>query len=266
MEPDSHRLPEHLAAAVFSRAARLHLQSQGHLDSYSLAELLEAGQAANIPPEYIHQALHELHRPQPRRWRPLALALIAVTLGLGTWHYLFRPQPLPTFPQDVETLMRRKNCPQCSLSGADLRGKNLSNFNLAGANLRGADLTGANLSHANLQGADLRGAILDDTNLTIANLSGANLSGATINRANLTAANLQGVLANGTHIQAANLTGADLKAARLQGSNLTGTDLTKTNFQGADLDHVNMSGTILKNTDFRQAKNLETVDFSGAQR
>jgi uncharacterized protein YjbI with pentapeptide repeats len=41
--------------------------------------------------------------------------------------------------------------------------------------------------------------------------------------------------------------------------------LTKTTFQGADLAQVNMSGTVLKNTDFTQAKNLETVDFSGAK-
>jgi len=265
MEPSSHRIPEHLATAVFTRAARLHLQSQGRLDSYSLTELLEAGQAANIPPEFIHQALHELHHPQPNRWRPLAFALITVTLGFGTWHYLSRPPALPPSQPDLETLLRQKNCNQCPLNGVDLRGKNLSHFNLEGANLRGANLTGVNLSNTNLQGADLSGAILEDTNLANVNLSGANLSGAKINRANLAAANLQGVVANGTEIRSANLTGADLKATRLQGSNFTGADLTKTTFQGADLERVNMSGTILKNTDFTQAKNLETVDFSGAK-
>ena len=69
------------------------------------------------------------------------------------------------------------------LSGADLRGANpsgayLSRADLRGANLRGADLRGAILSEANLSGADLRGAYLGDANLSRADLSEANLSGA----------------------------------------------------------------------------------------
>jgi hypothetical protein len=44
------------------------------------------------------------------------------------------------------------------LSGADLRGANLSEADLLGANLSEADLRVANLSGANLSGADLRWA------------------------------------------------------------------------------------------------------------
>lgn len=258
MEPAQHRIPEHLAEAVFTRAARLHLQSQGHLNSYSLTELLEAGQAAAIPPEFIHQALHELHQsptPSPRRqlygwitrpgWRTVALAVTLITLSWGGWRTFSRPAPVATAQHRLETLFRQKQCEQCALNGADLRGKNLSGFNLQGVNLRGADLTGANFSHANLRGADLSGAILD--------------------QANLTAAHLEGAILNGVQMKLANLTGAQLQAARLQGSNLTGSDLTHANFQGADLEQVNLSGTVHKNTDFSQAKHLETVDFSGAK-
>jgi hypothetical protein len=249
MELRSHRIPEHLATAVFTRAARLHLQSQGHLDSYSLAELLEAGQAANIPPEYIHQALHELHQPPthqgtPTRWRLLALALVALTCMYGVWQYVSCRQPAS--PPQLETLMQRKTCPQCALNGADLRGRNLSNAHLEGANLRGADLTGANLSNANLRGADLRGAILDQANLTAADLSGAML--------------------NGAQIQLANLTGAKLIATRLTASTFAGSDLSHANFTTADLDHVNFSSAILTYTDFTAAKNRETANFSGAKR
>ena len=60
-----------------------------------------------------------------------------------------------------------------NLSGADLRGANLS-----GADLRDADLRGANLSGADLRGADLRNANLSGANLIGADLRGANLSGA----------------------------------------------------------------------------------------
>ena len=46
------------------------------------------------------------------------------------------------------------------LSGANLRGADLSGVDLSGATLRGVDLSGANLSGANLRGADLSGANL----------------------------------------------------------------------------------------------------------
>jgi uncharacterized protein YjbI with pentapeptide repeats len=58
-----------------------------------------------------------------------------------------------------------------NLSGADLRGANLSEANLSGANLRWANLNGASLSGASLSGA----------NLFKADLSGASLSGANLN-------------------------------------------------------------------------------------
>lgn len=258
MEPSRHRIPEHLAEAVFSRAARLHLQSQGHLQSYSLMELLEAGQAANIPPEFIHQALHELHQPAipsqwhriyqfltRSRWRTFVLVVTIVALSFGGWRIFSRPGDLEHSQPQIETLLRQEECQFCTLNGADLQGKNLSGVNLQGAKLRGANLTGANLSNANLMGADLSGAILD--------------------RANLTAASLDGATLNGVRMKLVNLTGAKLQATRLQGSNLEGADLTHADFQGADLEQVNMSGTILKNTNFTEAKHLETVNFSGAK-
>ena len=61
---------------------------------------------------------------------------------------------------------------------AILKGANLSEANLSGANLRGANLSEANLSGANLSGANLREANLSEANLSGANLSEANLSGA----------------------------------------------------------------------------------------
>ncbi len=64
------------------------------------------------------------------------------------------------------------------LSGAGLRGLDLSNADLSGADLRAADLRGTILRGATLAGADLAGtnvfkAILDDADLAGANLIGA---------------------------------------------------------------------------------------------
>jgi hypothetical protein len=69
----------------------------------------------------------------------------------------------PTAITQIGKLLETKECPACSLRGA-----NLSAANLAGANLNEADLSGANLSRANLLGANLLG-----TNLSNANLRGA---------------------------------------------------------------------------------------------
>ena len=60
--------------------------------------------------------------------------------------------------------MRGEEGGKCAdLSGANLRGANLSGADLSGANLRGANLSGADLSGANLRCAYLRGANLSGT-------------------------------------------------------------------------------------------------------
>src|SRR5215469_14876662 len=59
------------------------------------------------------------------------------------------------------------------LSGAGLRGLDLSGFNLSHADLRRADLRGTNFSQANLLGAHLEGANLFKAVLDDADLAGA---------------------------------------------------------------------------------------------
>ncbi|EAV0620107.1 pentapeptide repeat-containing protein [Salmonella enterica] len=105
-------------------------------------------------------------------------------------------------------------------SRADLRGANLYDANLRGANLCGADLRGADLYDANLCGANLRGANLRGADLYDANLCGANLRGANLYDANLCGANLCGA-----DLRGANLCGADLYDANLCGADLYGADL-----------------------------------------
>jgi uncharacterized protein YjbI with pentapeptide repeats len=85
----------------------------------------------------------------------------------------------------VAELVAAAHSAKKSLSGANLRGADLSRADLRGANLSGANLSGADLSGANLRGADLSGA-----DLRGANLRGADLSRADLRRADLRGANL----------------------------------------------------------------------------
>ena len=117
------------------------------------------------------------------------------------------PAPPPP-PEEIRHTLATmaKNCPNCNLAGADLKGVDLITANLAGANLAGADLSGANLRRANLAGANLAGAILVNTNLPGANLANCNmseadLSGANLIKANLTGAMTEGVILQGTHLE-----------------------------------------------------------------
>ena len=64
---------------------------------------------------------------------------------------------------------------------------------LSGAGLRGLDLSGFDLSRADLRSADLRGTNFCDADLSDAHLEGANFFKAVLDGANLTGAFLDGV-------------------------------------------------------------------------
>jgi len=84
------------------------------------------------------------------------------------------------------------------LSGADLRGADLTETNLNNADLRGANLVGADLSGADLVGSNLSGADLSGADLCFADLTGADLSEANLHRANLREADLTGTHSHNT--------------------------------------------------------------------
>ena len=73
---------------------------------------------------------------------------------------------------------RAKHDEKPDLSGAGLRGLDLSGYDLSRADLRGADLRGTKFCDADLSGARLEGA-----NFFKAVLDGANLAGAFLNAA-----------------------------------------------------------------------------------
>ena len=111
------------------------------------------------------------------RYLILTLALI-LPLSVGAYD-----------PEDLEKLKETNECPECDLSGA-----NLKFANLEWANLKEANLEGANLKDANLRGANLRGANLEGANLEGADLRGANLDGAYLKGANTKFASMKGAI------------------------------------------------------------------------
>ena len=118
------------------------------------------------------------------------------------------PAPAPPPEELRHTLAEMaKNCPNCNLAGADLKGVELITANLAGANLAGADLSRANLRRANLAGANLAGAIMVNANLPGANLANCNMSNANLTGANLIKANFTGAMTDGIQLQGALLEG-----------------------------------------------------------
>lgn len=112
-------------------------------------------------------------------------------------------------------LKNNKNGKCADLSGADLRGTNLSYADLGCADLRGANLRGTNLSHADLRWADLRCADLRGANLSNEDLRWADLRCADFRDANLSNANF-----GWADLRGADLSDVDLGCADLRGANL----------------------------------------------
>lgn len=98
MNNSDPRIPEASAPEVFARAAHLYAQAgQG----YSLEELIQAGAAANIPPEYIEQAVQEIRlnqvqtELQKQRLRDTLVGAGMVIALLSVWNVShFQPQTL----------------------------------------------------------------------------------------------------------------------------------------------------------------------------
>jgi uncharacterized protein YjbI with pentapeptide repeats len=103
---------------------------------------------------------------------------------------------------------------------------NLEPLDLRGANLEDAVLEGAELSYANLEGVNLKGADLYWVILFGANLKKSNLENASL---------------NGADLKEASLRGANLKNADLGPDNLGGV----TQLQGADLTDAVLDGMIV---------------------
>lgn len=161
--------------------------------------------------------------------------------GVEAWNQWRRKQPtLPILSRAI-------------LNSTDLKRVNFFAVDLSGANLRGSDLSGASLNRANLVRADLSGAILSD-----ADLSGTNLGEAHLNEALLLGADLSGARLFGTNLSDANLSDAYLSGTDLNRANLSGANLNGTNFSEAKV-----GWTIFTNIDLSRVERLDNVRHIG---
>ena len=171
-----------------------------------------------------------------------------------------------------------------NLSGADLRGQDLSRRSLASARLECADLAGANLTHAdlsravleeaNLSGATLRHTHLEETNFRRAhaesadfgsasgrepdfmeaNLVRADLSGAHLPSAVFIRANLGGVVAVELRAE-----GAVFRFAAMERADVAGADLSRSDLGSANLFRANLTRAIVAGASFENARLVAAV-------
>lgn len=179
--------------------------------------------------------------------------------------------------------LTRADLRDANLSGADLRGVDLEWADLTEADLRGVDLTKAVLKWAHLLKTDLFDADLSEADLSEANLSGADLSHAKLNRANLSQAylsevnlyhaslwqaNLSKAYLFGARLYEANLYRAELSGANLLKADLSGASLFEADLSEANLSRANFYSADLRGADLRRARlyeaNLSRVDLSRA--
>jgi hypothetical protein len=130
-------------------------------------------------------------------------------------------------------------------SGPNLAGKQLTNSSLSQyepSGLRCANLTGADLSGLSLVQFDFTSANLSKANLQHSDLSQATLVDADLSGANLTDATMIQVTANDAKLVGANLSGVDLTQADLTNADLSKANLSGTSFTQATLDHATFTG------------------------
>jgi uncharacterized protein YjbI with pentapeptide repeats len=167
-----------------------------------------------------------------------------------------------------------RNLTGYDLEGADLREYKFYSSTLDNANLAGADLRGAGFQNASMRGADLRNVIFGNTGLYGVDLSGANLGGVNmavpdlyLTEVNLQGAKLQGARlpASMTRVKLANtdLSGLSFRGVNLTDSDLTGATVTGANMEGADLGGVHMAGRDLRTVFLRGAGVGGGANWSG---
>ena len=131
------------------------------------------------------------------------------------------------------------------LTGATMRGADLTGLSVAGGRLNGADATRAVLDNLSLAGAEATGLIARDA--TSDRLKGA--AGANIYDARLTDADFRGALLNGVSLNHSRFDGADFRDATWNG-----VMADTASFRGADLQGLKGVSSSVYLADFTDAK------------
>lgn len=116
-------------------------------------------------------------------------------------------------PEDFGQLLQELSCPNCDLSGADLRFLDLTGANLEQANLTGANFYRSTLDDADLSGADLSRAYLADVSAIDANFNSAKFNEATLYNSDFTGADFYRTLFGDAYIEKSTFTNALLITA-----------------------------------------------------
>ncbi len=159
---------------------------------------------------------------------------------------------------------------ECDLTGADLDRALVSVrypdatrmllADLTGATMRGADLTGLSVAGGRLNGADAREAILDNLSLAGAEASGLDARDATSDRAGAAAgANIYDARLTDANFEGAVLKGVSFNRSRLDGAKFKGAtwvavEANTASLRGADLTGLKGSGSTVYLADFGEAK------------
>ena len=131
-------------------------------------------------------------------------------------------------PEDLNRLIKEKECVNGAFSSCDLEGAVLKDLDL-----RGAKMEGANLKGAIIENTDLTGAVLEEADLsrfskfTKAIMQSVNLDQSTVlfseyNVTDLTDAQMTDMTIKGVKFRGANFSDVDLKGTSLKFSDLTG--------------------------------------------
>lgn len=205
-------------------------------------------------------------------------ALSILRSGVRNWNEWRRveihgDEPSGTLRYPTTTLSSKPDVGVIDLRGAELpdielRGAQLEHCSLEGANLAGADLRQANLSwtilaETNLKGANLKRASLNGTYASFAKFDGARLGGATLSNATLHIANFAGCELVGASFADSDLRDANLNSANLSGSSLHLTRFIRTHLNDTVLTEAKMGGTILSDVDLSTASGMESIFHSG---
>lgn len=179
--------------------------------------------------------------------------------GVEAWNERRRKQNFTPFLQQADlshTFRNRygfRNQDRINLKKADLRGAQIGQAGLRGAEMQDADLREADMTQSDLREANLQNVDLREADMIQAKLRRANLKHANISQTDLSQSDLRGALLSGAHMWKTKVFGADVSTdvySDLEAhapSLITHTDLSKTRqLTQEQLDSMKGdSGTIL---------------------